>query len=85
MTKLTRIFAIAGNGHGWAPEDMFAHNASKHGYKSSFNANLEGYTVQLKVEDTDDYRYILKKFYALVVIQLIVFNLIKQKTRGFCS
>jgi hypothetical protein len=65
---LSSIDPLVGNGHGWAPEDMFAHNASKHGYKTSFSSNLEGYTVQLKVEDSEEYRQVISKLKILLLL-----------------
>lgn len=46
-----------GHENGWNPEDMFKHNEDKYGVQSTYNPNLEGYTLQLKERNSEEYRY----------------------------
>ena len=62
-----------GNERHWAAEDMFKKNETKYGVQSTYNPNLEGYTVQLaKSKDSADYRYV----YQLSFSQKLKFELL---------
>jgi ataxin 2/2L len=41
---------------GWDATEMFTRNEKEHGIKSTFNNNLENYTVQIERKDTQDFR-----------------------------
>lgn len=43
-------------GNGWAPEDMFKQNEDKYGVHSTYNPNMEGYTIQLSKNNTEDFK-----------------------------
>ena len=42
--------------NGWDPNEMFQYNEREHGVKTTFNDNLESYTVQIEKKDTKDFR-----------------------------
>jgi hypothetical protein len=44
------------NGTGWGAEEMLLTNQTKYGYKSTYNADLSEYTVQIERDDSDDYK-----------------------------
>ena len=44
-----------GNG-GWCAEDMLMVNQTKYGYKSTYNSDLNEYTLAVEKEDTEEFR-----------------------------
>ena len=44
-----------GNG-GWCAEDMLLVNQTKYGYKSTYNSDLNEYTLAVEKEDTEEFR-----------------------------
>ena len=62
--------------NGWSADDMFRMNEKKYGVQTSYKENMEGYTVQLKEQDTssEEYRYELINLLSNHLSKFMVFR-----------